>query len=112
MLHKDYNKGCILVASLTREVFKMVGHLLTREDQEIPDDAHLQLERALVSTYILSNFKKVELLSRIEPLGGRRPSELMAAMLELCPHGHKSSPFFAYLFLQRLLREIHELLVD
>jgi hypothetical protein len=33
-------------------------------------------------------------------------------MLELCPHGHESYPFFCYLFLQRLPREICVLLAE
>jgi hypothetical protein len=60
----------------------------------------------------MSDYKKVGLLSRVEPLGGRRPSELLATKLELCPHGHETSPFFAYLFLQRLPREIRVLLAN
>jgi hypothetical protein len=67
---------------------------------------------ALVSSHVMSDYKKVELLSRVEPLGGRRPSELLVTMLELCPRGHEASPFFAYLFLQRLPREIRVLLAD
>jgi hypothetical protein len=108
----DYDKYCLLVASLNREAFKMVGHLLPRDDRQVPEDAYVQLKRSLVSSHILSNIKKVELLSRVEPQGGRRPSELLAAMLELCPHGHETSPFFAYLFLQRLPQEICMLLAD
>jgi hypothetical protein len=54
----------------------------------------------------------VELLSAGEPLGGRRLSELLAAMLEICPRAQEVSPFFCYLFLQRLPREIRVLLAD
>jgi hypothetical protein len=61
----DYDKYCLLVASLNREAFKMVGHLLPRDDQQVPEDAYVQLKRALVSSHILSDFKKVELLSRV-----------------------------------------------
>jgi hypothetical protein len=35
-------------------------------------------------------------------LGGRKPSELLAAMLELCPRGHESNIFFTHLYLERL----------
>jgi hypothetical protein len=111
-VNADYDKYCLLVASLNREAFKMVGHLLPRDDRQVPEDAYVQLKHALVSSHILSDFKKVELLSRVEPLGGRRLAELLAAMLELCPHGHETSPFFAYLFLQRLPCKIRVLLAD
>jgi hypothetical protein len=104
----DYDKYCLLVAALTRDAFRMVGHLIGQDQQQRPADAYTQLKRALVSCHVLSDFKKVELLSRVEPLGGRRPSELLTAM----PERTQSSPFFAYLFMQRLPREIRILLTD
>jgi hypothetical protein len=33
---------------------------------------------------------------------GRKPSELLASMLELCPRGHETNIFFMHLFLERL----------
>jgi hypothetical protein len=38
----------------------------------------------------------------MEPLRGRKPSEMLASMLELCPRGRKTSIFFTHLFLERL----------
>jgi hypothetical protein len=46
----------------------------------------------------------------MEPLGGRKPSELLAAMLELCPRGHETSIFFTHLFLKRLPAELRIML--
>jgi hypothetical protein len=43
-------------------------------------------------------------------LGGRKLSELMAAMLETCPRGEEKTNLFACIFLQRLPREIRVLL--
>jgi hypothetical protein len=43
-------------------------------------------------------------------LGGWKPSELMAAMLETCPRGEEKTNLFACIFLQRLPREIRVLL--
>jgi hypothetical protein len=43
-------------------------------------------------------------------LGGHKPSELMAAMLETCPRGEEKTNLFACIFLQRLPREIRVLL--
>jgi hypothetical protein len=42
----------------------------------------------------------------MEPLGGRKPSELLASMLELCLQGHETSIFFTHLFLERLPAEL------
>jgi hypothetical protein len=67
---------------------------------------------ALVSFPVLSNYQKVEMLAKVEPLGGRRPSDLLNDMLELCPKGEESTSFFCYLFLQRLPREIRVLLAE
>ncbi len=44
------------------------------------------------------------------PLGSRKPSEMMAAMLETCPRGEEKMNLFACIFLQRLPREIRVLL--
>ncbi len=43
-------------------------------------------------------------------LGGRKLSELMAAMLETCPRGEEKTNLFACIFLQTLPREIRVLL--
>jgi hypothetical protein len=48
----------------------------------------------------------------MEPLGGRKPSELLAALLELCPRGHKTSIFFTHLFLERLPAELRIMLEE
>jgi hypothetical protein len=44
------------------------------------------------------------------PLGSRKPSEMMAAMLETCPRGEEKTNLFACIFLQRIPREIRVLL--
>jgi hypothetical protein len=43
-------------------------------------------------------------------LGGQKPSQLLAAMLEWCPRGKERSPFFIASFLQRLPNELRILL--
>jgi hypothetical protein len=43
-------------------------------------------------------------------LGGRKPSALMAAMLETCPRGEEKTNLSACIFFQRLPREIRVLL--
>ena len=46
----------------------------------------------------------------MEPLGGRKPSELLADMWELYPANQHENIFFAMLFLQRLPRDIRVML--
>jgi hypothetical protein len=48
----------------------------------------------------------VEKLHQLDSLGGRKPSELLHEMAELCPTGHEDSPFFLFLFMQRLPKEL------
>ena len=45
-------------------------------------------------------------------LGDRRPSQLLAAMMEFCPEGEVNTAFFRASFLRRLPKEIRVLLVD
>jgi hypothetical protein len=51
-------------------------------------------------------------LLNMSPLGGQRPSDMLAAMLKLCPAGKSTTHFFAYSFLKRLPHEICVLLSD
>jgi hypothetical protein len=49
---------------------------------------------------------------RLPPLGDRKPSVMLAEMLEYCPAGKSATAVLAYLFLQRLPREICVLLSE
>ncbi len=49
---------------------------------------------------------------KLPPLGDRKPSIMLAEMLEYCPAGKSATAVFAYLFLQRLPREIRVLLLE
>jgi hypothetical protein len=93
----DNDKYLSLVATLLLETFHMVVHIVEKEEQ--PEDAYKQLKAALVASHVLTDYQSVEQLSKVEPLGGRRPSDLLAAMLELCPREHES---FHFSFLQWL----------
>jgi hypothetical protein len=55
---------------------------------------------------------KIAALHKMEPLGGRKPSELLVSMLELCPRGHESSIFLMHLFLERLPAELRITLAE
>jgi hypothetical protein len=39
---------------------------------------------------------------KLVPLGGKKPTELLAEMMEMCPRVHEYNIFFLFLFLQRL----------
>jgi hypothetical protein len=50
----------------------MVAHIVKQEDQA--DDTYDQLKAALVSSHTMSDYQRIELLSKVELLGGRKPS--------------------------------------
>ena len=68
------------------------------------------LKHRLLSAHQLTDYQKISKLLRMEPLGGRRPSELLAAMMDLCPRGEEGNIFFTHLFLERLPAELRIML--
>jgi len=98
---------CHVAAALDKDSFKKVVHLVTNPSQLVPYD---RLKEALVASHQLTDFQRVEQLLAMEPLGGRKPSELLADMWELCPADQHNNIFFVALFLQRLPKEIRVLL--
>jgi hypothetical protein len=44
----------------------------------------------LLEVHQLSDYEKFDVLIKMEPMGGRKPSQLLHAMLEFCPVGGRS----------------------
>jgi hypothetical protein len=63
-----------------------------------------------MASHSMSNYQKMERMIQLPPLGDCKPSVMLAEMLEFCPAGESSTAVFAFLFLQRLPREIWVLL--
>ena len=70
------------------------------------------LKARLLDAHQLTDYQKVNSLLKMEPLGARRPSELLAAMLEACPRGQEANIFFTHLFLCHLPAELRIMLVE
>jgi hypothetical protein len=87
----------LVVNALPKECLRTVLDLVTN-----PPDAYEAIKERLSEHHNLTEFQRVEKIHAMEALGGRKPSELLHEMLELCPTGHEASPFFLFLFLQRL----------
>jgi hypothetical protein len=100
----DVLVGCLPRASL-RQVLDVI-------ESPHADEPYSELKRRLMSAHDMTKFQRIEALFKMEALGGRKPSELLAQMLELCPRGEEKNPFFIFLFLQRLPRELRVLLGD
>ena len=96
-----------MTGALDKQSLKKVVHLVINPD---PVAAYSKLKEALLSSHHLTDFQRVELLHAMETLGSRKPSELLADMLELCPIDQQNNIFFSVLFLQRLPRDIRVLL--
>jgi hypothetical protein len=98
-----------VLASVPQDTVRLVRHVLHEDTGPLSYD---NLRTSLLASHTLSNYQKMEKMMRLPPLGDRKPSVLLAEMLEYCPTGESSTAVFAYLFLQRLPREIRVLLSE
>jgi hypothetical protein len=95
------DRYCHVLTTLPRSSYRLILRLV----EDVPSKkSYTMLKEALMQAHQLSDYQRMELLSKVELLGSRKPSDLLAAMIELCPRQHLDSPFFLYFFLQRLPR--------
>jgi hypothetical protein len=98
-----------VLAALSVDSVRLVRHVL--HDDTGPE-SYERLRASLLASHSLSNYQKMERMMRLPPLGDRKPSVMLAEMLEYCPAGESTTAVFAFLFLQRLPREIRVLLSE
>jgi hypothetical protein len=65
-------------------------------------DAYNILKERLLMSHQLTPVQKAAKLMALPDLGTRRPSQLLADLLQLCPPGEQNTAFFRASFLQRL----------
>jgi hypothetical protein len=71
--------------------------------EEAPEGGQYQYFKAqLLRSHQLSDYEKFDRLVKSEPMGGRKPSQLLHDMLEFCPTGMDKTLPFHYFFTQRL----------
>lgn len=68
------------------------------------------LKARLLSASKVSDFQRAEQVMQLPALGNRKPSMLMAEMLELCPRGWETENWFRHMFLSRLPQNIRIML--
>jgi hypothetical protein len=68
------------------------------------------LKARLLSASKKTDFQKAEMVMALPALGDRKPSALLAEMLELCPRGWEHDRWFSFLFLSRLPMNVRVLL--
>jgi hypothetical protein len=101
------DKYYLVMSALSELQVDMVSSVLRPEpDQE----SYGRLKAALVASHTMMEYQKVDKLMAMEPLGGRKPTELLAAMQKLRPS--QDEAFFAWAFIQRLPREVRVLLAQ
>jgi len=87
------------VDALGYESLRLVNDLLLTPPEERP---YSVLKERLLLASQLTAVQMAEKVMKMPDLGDRRPSQLLAAMLEFCPPGQQQSPFFRAAFLTRL----------
>ena len=80
----------------------MVGQILDIVEAAPAATPYTFLKARLLETHQLSDYEKWDTLVKMEPMGGRKPSKLLADMMEYCPAGLETTLPFHYLFTQRL----------
>jgi hypothetical protein len=99
------DKYYLVLAALNEQQFELISHVM---DDEPSATSYNNLKEALLANNTITPYQLVDRLVNMEPLGGRKTSELLVAMQKYRPP--KDEHFFVYHFLQRLPREIRVLL--
>ena len=103
----EHTRYCFVVGALQHESLRLVADIV---ESPPPLQPYTVLKDRLMASHVLSGYRRAEQLFNMPPLGSRKPSALMAAMLEVCPRGEAKTELFAFQFLQRLPRELRVLL--
>jgi hypothetical protein len=96
-----------VVGALPEFVLKTVSDIVA--DPPI-SGAYECLKDRLLASVKVSDYQKADRLMSMPALGDRRPSDMMAAMLDMCPRGWSQENLFAHLFLSRLPQHLRVLL--
>jgi hypothetical protein len=84
-----------LPAEIVYQVIEVVDALPAAGQYEFFKNKRLNIHQ-------LSYYEKFDMLVKMEPMGGRKPSQLLHAMLEFCPLGMERHLSFHYFFMQEL----------
>ena len=95
------------VNALSQEATRLVTDLITAPPADRPYTA---LKERLLLSHQLSPVQKAAKILNMPPLGDRRPSQLLADLLEFCPAGEENTAFFRAIFVQRLPSDMQALL--
>ena len=91
IINSQQERFALVTAVLPEASTCRAAHLLAN----LGDTSYTDLKAALPSAHQLTSFQKAERLFSSEPLGDRRPSELLSELLEWVHPGDKRSRLFA-----------------
>lgn len=95
----EREKFAHVVEALNYEALKLVKDLMVTPPQFQPYQA---LKARLLLATQLTPIQMAEKLMKAADLGDRRPSQLLASLLEFCPAGEENTSLFRAAFLMRL----------
>jgi hypothetical protein len=94
-----------VLTALSEANVDRVRHVVEAEPTE---ESYNNLKEGLVASHIMSDYQKIDQLLQMEPLNGRKPSDMLVDMEKLRPAD--PDQYFAYMFLHRLPHEVRVLL--
>jgi hypothetical protein len=103
----ERTRFCCVADAMPYETLRLVADLVASPPMEQP---YTLLKERLLLAHAMTATQRAEKLFSLPSLGGRRPSDLLAAMYEFCPPGEETTELFKALFLTRLPPEIRVLL--
>ena len=106
-IYDEWDRYDNLVSALTADSIRLVLDVVTNPPEE---DPYTHLKERLMGSHQLTDYQRIEQLIAMDSLGDRKPSQLLAQMLEVCPAGEERSKFFAFHFLQRIPQELRIML--
>jgi hypothetical protein len=94
-----------VLTALSEANVDRVRHIIEAEPTV---ESYENLKAGLVASHVMSDYQKIDQLLQMEPLNGRKPSDMLVEMEKLKPADPEQ--YFAYMFLHRLPREVRVLL--
>jgi hypothetical protein len=89
----------LVLSALPSDIVTQVLDIIEEAPEAAPYD---YFKQQLLRTHQLSDYEKFDRLVKMEPMGGRKPSQLLHDMMEFCPAGMEKTLPFHYFFTQRL----------
>ncbi len=92
---EEWDRFDFAIAALSKEVIQLCFAPVAHPDK---DEPYTRLKENLLQQHSRMKYQRIERLHAVGGLGSRRPSQLLAEMMELCPDEEEASCFFVFLF--------------